>query len=149
MRNRFSCVCCSVVGGRLIRNRLSEDRSPLNQFHLNSFLSFCPPKLPLSLISSSQNWLHKLIVALDGWRSTCNRSARGWPPIVITLLLSHHRCPTAVVQLPSLNCCRCCCCHTTLTKASSLSRWQRVPTEFSFSLNQRSTSRTTVCYTYK
>ncbi len=58
MRNRFSCVCRSGVGGRLIWNRLSGDQSPLNQFHRYSFLSFCPPKSPISLVSSSQNCPH-------------------------------------------------------------------------------------------
>jgi hypothetical protein len=81
---------------------------------------------------------------LDGWCSTCNCSACGWPPIVITSSLSHHHCPIAVVQLPSLNR-RCRCrCHTTLTKALLLSRWQCAPMEFSFSLNRWSTLRTTV-----
>jgi hypothetical protein len=32
--------------------------SPLNQFHLDSFLRFYPPKLPLSFVSSSPNCPH-------------------------------------------------------------------------------------------
>ncbi len=58
MRNRFSCVCCSGAGRRLIWNWLCGDQSPLNQFHLNSFPSFCPSNLPLSLVSSFQNCPH-------------------------------------------------------------------------------------------
>ncbi len=55
-----------------------------------------------------------------------------------------HCGPIAVNQLLSSNCHRRCRCHTTLTKASLLSEWQCVLTEFSYSLDQRSTLRTTI-----
>jgi hypothetical protein len=48
-----------------------------------------PPPLSLSLVDSSLNCRHKLIVASDGWHGTCERSACRWPPIAITSLSSN------------------------------------------------------------
>ncbi len=68
--------------------------SPPNCFHLYPFLSFRPPKSSLSLVNSSPNCQHKLIVALDGWHSACK-------PIAIRSLSFHCNRHHCIVVVPS------------------------------------------------
>jgi hypothetical protein len=106
MRNRFSCICRSGVGGRLIWNLLCGDQSPLNQFHLDSFLSFCPPKLPLSLSHLILPKLSTLVDCCFGWmaqhlQAFCMLLATHLHHIVaVPSLLSNHCHPIAVLELP-------------------------------------------------
>ncbi len=71
---------------------------PPNRFHLDPFLSFRSPKSSLSLVDSSPNCQHKLIVASDGWHSACE-------PIAIRSSSFHcHSCHRiVVVPLSSLS----------------------------------------------
>ncbi len=62
------------------------------QFHL---VRFYPPKLLLSLVSSSSNCPYSLIVALNGWRSTCK---------TFCMLLATHSHHIVVVPLSLSNC---------------------------------------------
>jgi hypothetical protein len=102
MRNRAPCVCRSGMGGRSIQNQLSGDQLISTQSIPPLLgLRFYPPKSPPSLVSSSPNFPHRLIVAFNGWYSNCKRSACRWPPIAITSSSSHRRRPIAVVLSPS------------------------------------------------
>ncbi len=106
MWNMAPCVCRSGVGRRSIWNQLSGDQLISTQsIPPRLSLRFYPPKLPLSLVSSSPNCPHWLIVAFNGWCSTCKHSACCWPPIAITSSSSHCCPPIAIVLLPSLKCC--------------------------------------------
>ncbi len=112
MWNRIPCVfatrgCAESWFGI---DQVEMKWSPPNCFHLDPFLSFRPPKSSLSLVGSSPNCRHKLIVASDGRHSACK-------PIAITLLSFHRRCSIFVVAMSSSHrrCCRCrhwchCCC---------------------------------------
>jgi len=77
--------------------------SPLNLLHLDLFLSSPPPKLSLSLVNSSPNCRHKLIVASDGWRGARERSACRWPPIAIASSSSIHPRHHLIIVVPSLS----------------------------------------------
>ncbi len=101
MRNRFLCVCCSGGGRRLLWNWLSGDQSPLNQFHLDSFLSFCPPKLPLCLVCVCRSAVGRRLIwnwlrgdqsplnqfHLDSFLSFCP------PKLPLSLVSSSQNCP--------------------------------------------------------
>jgi hypothetical protein len=60
-----------------------------------------PPKLSLSLVDSSPNCRHKLIVASDGWRGARLRSAGCWPPIAIASSSSIRPRRHLIVAVPS------------------------------------------------
>ena len=65
------------------------------------FSVFPPPKLSLSLVDSSPNCRHKLIVASDGWRGARKHSACRWPPIAIALSSSIRPRRHLIVVIPS------------------------------------------------
>jgi hypothetical protein len=59
------------------------------------------PKLSLSLVNSSANCRHKLIVASDGWRGARERSACCMPPIAIASSSSIRPRHHLIVVVPS------------------------------------------------
>jgi hypothetical protein len=60
-----------------------------------------PSKIVLSLVDSSPNCRHKLIVVSDGWRGAHERSACRWPPIAIASLLSIRPRRHLIIVIPS------------------------------------------------
>ena len=60
-----------------------------------------PPKLSLSLVNSSPNCQHKLIVASDGWRGARDLSVCRWPPIAIASLSSNRNCRHLIIVVQS------------------------------------------------
>jgi len=59
--------------------------SPPNHLHLDPFLSSYPPQSLPSLVSSPPNYQHELIVAPDGWRSTCELPVAHNHPIIVVV----------------------------------------------------------------
>ena len=57
--------------------------------------------MSLSLVDSSPNCRHKLIVASDGWRGTRKHSAGRWPPIAIASSSSIRPRRHLIVVVPS------------------------------------------------
>ncbi len=78
-------------------DRVEMKWSPLNCFHINTFLSFRPPKPSLSLVDSSPNCQHKLIVASDGWHSARKPTVIRLLSFLLSSLASHCPCPIVVI----------------------------------------------------
>jgi hypothetical protein len=98
MRNRFPCVCHSGMCGKLIWNHSSGDEVIFTQLlPPRPFSVFpSPTKSSLSLVDSSPNCRHELIVSSDGWHSACK-------PIAIRSLSFHCRRCRYIVVVPLLS----------------------------------------------
>ncbi len=106
MRNRFPCVCCSGVSGRLIWNQLIGDQLISTQSIPSQLFS---EVLSLQITPLSCLLLPKLSTLVDcclGWvvqhlQAFCMLlAAHCHHIVVIPLLSSNCRCPIAILEFP-------------------------------------------------
>ncbi len=108
MRNRFPCVCCSGVGGRLIWNQLSGDQLISTQSIPPQLISgvLFPQIAPLShLLLPKLSTLVDCCLGLEAQhlQAFCMLLATHCHHIVVVpLLLSNCRCPIAILKMPLL-----------------------------------------------